>query len=173
MARIDSHSGKATSDFETTRIYEAQRGWEKNYGDTVLYFPFDRSKTTFDDVYDEVTGPGRVYKTAVQLACQHVTVVPGPQEWDSQGAYQSNALRAVCSYEIFTRSGMVLADIHTERYTFDRIVYKDKVYRVTRIDEEGQIQERPTVVAIDANQLRPDELIEDLSWKDYANKRLP
>lgn len=173
MARIDSHTGKATSDFETTRIFQGMRGFEKNYGDVLTYFPFDRDKTSWDDVYNEVTGPGRVYKTAVQLQCQHVTLMAGPQEWDEQGAYQSNALRAICSYEMFTRSGMVLADIHTERYTFDRIVYKDKVYRVTQINEEGQIQERPTMVSIDASQLRPDELLEDLSFVNYANKRLP
>lgn len=171
MARIDSHTGgRASSDFETTRIFSGMKGWQKNYGDTLTYYPFDRARTSWDDVYDEVMGPGRIYQTPVQLDCQHVTIFPGPQEWDNAGAYQSSALRAIVSYEIFTKSGMTLADLNTERYTYDRIVYKEKVYRVTQINEEGQIQERPTVVAIDANQLRNDELVEDQVFSNYANR---
>jgi hypothetical protein len=170
MARIDSHRGHFTSDAETTRLYDGMKGWQKNFGDTLTYFPFDKASTAWDDVYEEVTGAGRAYLSPIQLSCQHVTMFAGPQEWDEQGAYQSNALRAVVSYEIFTKSGMVLADILTEKYTFDRLVYKDKVYRITQINEEGQIQERPTVVAIDANQLRSDELVEDQAFSNYANR---
>lgn len=172
MARIDSHRGKATSDFETTRIYSGMKAWQKNFGDWVDYYQFNRAGTSWDDIYNEVEGPGRAYLPPVRLACQHVTMFSGPQEWDEQGSYQNNALRATLSYEIYTKSGLVLADIRTERYTFDRIIYKGKVYRITQVSEEGQIEERPTVVAIDASQLRADELVEDQVFSDYANRPL-
>lgn len=173
MARIDSHQGRATSDFETSRMFEGMQGWQKSFGDWVDYYRLDRARTTWDEVYEEVTGPGRIYQTPIRLACQHVTLLPGAQQWDDKGGYYSNALRAVIAYDTYTQSGMVLADIDTGKYQFDRIVYKNKVYRVTNLDEEGQIEERETVVAIDALQMKADELVEDQQFADYANRPMP
>jgi hypothetical protein len=170
MARIDSHQGRATADFETSRLYSGMEGWQKSFGDTVAYYRFDFARTAWDDLYDEVTGAGRVYQSPIQLNCQHVTLFPGPQEWDNAGAYKSAALRAIVSYEVYTQSGMVTPDIHMQRYDFDRLVYKDHVYRITQVNDEGQLQERPTVVSIDALQLRNDELVEDVQFADYANR---
>lgn len=170
MARIDRHRGRATSDFETTRIYSGMRDFQENYGDWIDYFRFDRARTSWDDVYDEVTGPGRVYQTPIRLGVQHVTMIPGPQEWDDKGGYYSNAIRVIVSYELYTRAGMPMADIDTGDYEFDRLIYKNKVYRTTNLDIEGQIQERPTIVSIDALQLKPDELVEDQQFTDFANE---
>lgn len=173
MARIDHHGGRATADFETNRIQGAMRAWQVHYGTWIDYFRFDRARTTWDDVYDEVTGAGRAYQTPIRLACQHVTFFVGPQEYDNAGGYYSNAIRATVSYEIYSKSGMPLTDIDTGLYQFDRIVYKDKVYRVTNLQTEGQIQDRETIVTLDANQLRADELVEDVLFHDFSERPIP
>jgi hypothetical protein len=60
-----------------------------------------------------------------------------------------------------------MADIDTNNYEFDRIVYDEKVFRVTEIAIRGKIVTRPTIVTITATQLKPDELVEDSAFINY------
>jgi hypothetical protein len=147
--------------------------WSQNYGDWVDYYRFDRDRTTWDDLYNEVTGTGRSYQNPIRLSCLHVTFLVGENEWDEKGFYMSDALRATIPYNVYTQSGMVLADINTGEYMNDRLMYKTKVYRITQINESGQIQERPTVVSIDALQLKSDEMVEDAVWLNYSERPTP
>jgi hypothetical protein len=173
MARIDWHHGRATADFETSRMYSGMRGWKKEYGDWVDYYRLDPSTTYFDPIYEEVTGTGRNYLPLVRLGCLHVKLIQGGNTMGDKGFYMNNDIRATVPYDVYEGTGMELSDLDTGNYEMDRIVYKQKVYQVTLITEGGQINERPTVVAIDASQVKPDQLIEDTLFAQYANQPTP
>jgi hypothetical protein len=173
MSRVDGHSGRATADFETTRMYETMRGYKGDYGDWVDYYRLDPAVTAFDPVYEEVTGTGRQYLPVVRLGCLHVTLVQGANTMGDKGFYYNDDLRAIVPYDVYEGSGMTMADLDTGQWEMDRIVYKQKVFQVNLIAIAGQIQERPTVVAIDASQVKPDQLIEDALFAGYANMPTP
>lgn len=172
MARIDFHRGRASSDFETLRMYSAMRGWSQGYGDYVDYYRLNQAATQFDDVYDEVTGNGRQYLPVVRLGCLHVQLIQGANDWDDKGFYMNDDIRAMVPYDVYEGTGMPVADLDTGLYEMDRIVYKQKVFKVVEIDIRGQIKERPVLVAIDATQLKPDELHEDPLFAVYGEGNL-
>lgn len=149
------------------------RGWQGNYGDWVDYYRLDPAGTSFDPVYEEVTATGRRYLPPVRLGCLHVTLVQGGDTQGDKGFYYADDLRALVPYDMYEGTGMELADLDTGTFEQDRVVYKQKVFGVTLISIAGQIQDRPTVVAIDASQLKPDQLIEDQLWAQYADYPTP
>jgi len=172
MSRIDYHHGRANADFETVQLSNAMRGWKSNYGDFVDYYRLDPDATQYDDVYEEVLSGGRKYKPVIRLGCLHVSLLQGENDWDDKGFYYNDDIRALVPYEIYTGSGMPLADMDTGAYELDRIVYKQKVFRVVEINVRGQIIEHPNIVAIDATQLKPDELHEDPLLAVYGEGNL-
>jgi hypothetical protein len=173
LARIDGHAGRATSDFETVRLFDGLRGWKGQYGDWVDYYRLDPAVTYFDDVYEEVTGNGRQYLPVVRLGCLHVALIQGGNTMGDKGFYMNDDIRALVPYDIYEGTGMSLSDLNTGTYEMDRIVYKSKVFQVNLISIAGQIQERPTMVAIDASQVKPDQLIEDTLFRQYEENPTP
>jgi hypothetical protein len=104
----------------------------------------------------------------------HVTEIQGGNTQGDKGFYMNNDLRCVVPYNLYSGVGMSQSDIDTGTYEMDRIVYKTKVFEVQLISIEGQIEDRPTIVAIDATQLKADQLVEDGGiWAAYSNLPTP
>src|ERR1035441_1159716 len=77
---------------------------------------------------------------------------------------------ASISYRLFEQAGMTEADIRDGRYERDRVVYKEKVFRITTLNIQGQIQRREIIVGLEGSQLKPDELVGDVAFAKYAQK---
>jgi hypothetical protein len=170
VSRADrKNAGRFSTDAETRRIYSAIEGWSDSFGDYVAYFRLDTQATQYDEVYEEAIGPGRVYAAPINLRCIHVTHVRGENDNGEYGFYYSDDLIFPVQYDIFIKSGMSLADVETESYERDRVVYDQKVFRITKISIEGKIQKRPTVVSFEATQMKRDELVDDAQFSQFAN----
>lgn len=169
MTRLDWKRGRFDTDFETNEIHHALRGHQNSQiGDAVQYWRFEFEKSEAHDVYDEGLGEGRVFRPPVAVPCLHVTHDEGPRQSNDMGFYFNNNLYAVCSWEQFYRTGLTEADINTESYLKDRLLYDGKVFRVDSIHVTGQIQQRDLIVSIEATQIKPDELRHDPQFKDWA-----
>ena len=168
MARLDHHAGKFSADEETRRIFDGMEGWQSRYGDWINYLRLDKDATTYDDVYNEVTDSGRIYKPMRRVPAMHVTHVRGANEWNDKGFYVTDDLSAIISFEQFTQCGLIMADIDTNNYAFDRIVYDEKAFRIKEIAIRGKIQTRAIVITINATQLKPDEMIEDEAMSNFT-----
>lgn len=174
MTRLDWKRGRFDTDFETNEIHHALRGHQNaQIGDTIEYWRFEFEKSEGHDVYDEGLGVGRVYRPSVSLPCLHVTHDEGPRAGSDAGFYFNNNLYAVCSWEQFYRTGLTEADVATEKYLKDRLIYDNKVFRVDQIHVVGQIQQRDLVVSIEATQVKPDELLHDPQFSKWATQAKP
>jgi hypothetical protein len=162
--------GRFNTDAETLRMFDGMRGWENAYGDYILYFELNSQQTQYDDVYNEAIGVGRVYNNPIRLPCLHVTHMRGENENGEVGFYYNDDLTATVSSQMFQTSGMILARVDTGEYMRDRLVYDQKVFRVTKLSVLGQIQERDTIISIEATEVKPDELVDDADWSQYTNQ---
>lgn len=102
------------------------------------------------------------------MPCLHVTHVRGGNENGTAGFYTSDDLDATIAFDLFLQMGMSYADIDTQNYLKDRLVYDTKVFRVTNIAVRGQIQERDIIVGVTAAQCKPDELVDDQIFSQWS-----
>lgn len=168
MSRLDYKRGRFSPDYETDQIFEAAAGWQSVDGDWLAYYRLDESASEIDGVYDEPTGTGLVFQKPVRVEVMHVRDVRGSNEYGDKGFYSNRDLDVKLMYDKFQQAGMSKADIDTETYLKDRVVYDRKVFRITQIAIEGQMQQRDVVVNISGTQLKPDELVMDSVFADWA-----
>lgn len=169
MARSDAKKGRFNADSETKRIFHGISGYERNYGDYLTYFRFNAGLSETDPIYNEATVGGRVYNGPYRVPATHVTHVEGQNEYGDKGFYYSDSLTAQISFNDFIACGMTYADIETGNYLNDRVIYDRKLFRITDLSIRGQIQERDIMVGLDAQQLKPDEVVDDPQFAAYAS----
>jgi hypothetical protein len=168
ISRLDAKRGRYNPDKETDIIFQAMSAWQGLDGDWIAYYHLDEAKSQIDDVYDEPTGAGLVFHAPVRVEVLHSTDTRGGNEYGDKGFYTNRDLDVKVMFDKFIQAGMSLADIDTENYLKDRVAYDRKIFRVTQIAIEGKMQERNIVVNITGTQLKPDELVLDSVFADWA-----
>jgi len=169
MARVDRKRGRFNADQATDSILHAMRGYAENQGDWITYYRLDPDATVMDAVYDEAIGQGLLYRPPVRMQCLHVIHVEGGNENSERGFYYNDDLDAKIAFDLFLQAGMSVADIATGNYLKDRVLYDRKLFRVTQLAVEGQIQERDIIIGLSATQLKPDELVNDTQFAAWAS----
>lgn len=173
MGRLDFGSGRFDADYETNDIYEAMVGWQSEFGDNILYYRYWGSESEIHDIWNESTGVGRIWHPPAEVGVLHATHIEGAAEDRAQGQYWNDTLYATASFDQLRRLGLTEMDIQTQSYINDRIVYDFRVFRVTRIQVMGQVQQRDVVVSIEGTQVKPDEMMNDSQFSAFANPAFP
>jgi hypothetical protein len=168
VARIDHKRGRLNSDQATDKVFAAMRGYAENNGDWIAYYRFNRAATQYHPVYDEAINGGLQFFPAVRVQCLHVIHIDGPKESTDKGFYYNDSLMATIAFDLFIQAGMTLADIETGNYENDRVLYDRKLFAVTQLSTEGQIQQRDIIVGLEATQLKPDELVNDTMFAAWS-----
>lgn len=164
--------GRFNVDYETAEIYEGLRDWQRWTGDKLNYFKFIYDQSDVDPVYGEAEGPnGRIYFGPTSIPALHVIHIEGDNQNREEGFYYNDEVHATLSYDQINRLGIGRGNLATQTQTYlkDRVEYRGKVYRVTNVQILGQIQRKPIVITIDATQLRPEELVNDIQFAQYVN----
>lgn len=169
LARTDWKRGRFAAAQQTDEIAKGMRGWRDVWGDEIDYWHLDPGASQFDDVYLEAQGVGRVYTGPTRMPVMHVTHLRGENENGEYGFYYNDTLTFQVAFDLFTQSGMSLADIDTGEYMRDRLTYDQKAFKVIKLSVEGKIIRSPTVINVEAQQIKPDELRDDQWWATYAN----
>lgn len=170
MARLDWQTGRFSVDYETSEIYRGLRGWQRYTGDSISYYRFQYDQSSTDPVYGEAGGPmGRMYFGPVELPALHVLITEGENENKTEGFTYNDDAHVTASFDMLRRLGMNEMDINHQNFLKDRFVYNDKVFRVTDMQILGQIQRKDIIATIDATQVKPDELVNDIQFSKYAD----
>jgi hypothetical protein len=173
MGRLDFGSGRFDADYETNDIHEALQGWASEFGDKVLYYRYWGEHSQVHDIWDEASGVGRVWHPPHEVEVLHVTHVEGGNQDRQQGQYYNDNLYLTASFEQLKRLGMTELDLQHQTYLRDRIIYDYRVFRVTRLQVRGQIQQRDVIVSIEGTQVKPDEMLNDIGFEAFANPLFP
>jgi hypothetical protein len=169
MGRIGWKGGRFSVDFETSEIYRGLRDWQRLTGDQVYWYRFAYDQSSIDPVYGEAAGPlGRVYFGPNTIPALHVIHIEGENDNTENGFYYNDRAHITLSFDQLKRTGMDRMDLNTQNYLKDRFVYDTKVFRVTSVQILGQIQQKDIIVSIDATQVKPDELVNDVQFAQYA-----
>lgn len=169
MGRLDFKRGRFSVGAETRSIEEGLRGYQSVAGDVLEYWRFHRELSTMDAVYDEATGYGKVYHGPFTVPVLHVVHLQGDDlAGGDQGFYTDDTLTATAGFRMLARTGLTRLDIRTNQFLRDRLVYDEKVFRITRMTALGQIRRADLVVAIDATQVKADELVDDAQFAAWA-----
>jgi hypothetical protein len=169
MGRIGWKGGRFSVDFETSEIYRGLRDWQRWTGDQIYYYRFAYDQSTKDPTYGEATGPlGRVYFGPNNIPALHVIHVEGENENTEYGFYSNDRAHVTLSFDQLKRLGMNKMDLNTANYLKDRFVYDTKVFRVTSVQITGQIQQKDIIISIEATQVKPSELVNDVQFAQYA-----
>lgn len=165
MGRLDWKRGRFNQDFEVGEIALGLRGYQSSQIEAeILYFRFDADASVMDDIYDEGDGVGRVYRPGVVLPVLHAAHDEGENQDTDTGFYFNDNIYITASFDQMFRSGLTFMDIQHETYLKDRLLYDQKVFRVTQIHVLGQIEQRDNIVSIEATQVKDDELINDTQF---------
>lgn len=169
MGRVGWKGGRFSVDWETNEIYRGLRDWQRWTGDQFHYFRFAYDQSSKDSTYGEGAGPnGRIYFGPNLIPALHVIHVEGDNENTENGFYFNDEAHITMSFDQVKRTGLDSLDISTSNYLKDRFVYDTKVFRVTNVQVLGQIQQRDIIVTIDGTQVKPDEMVNDLQFAQYA-----
>lgn len=168
MSRIDRKRGRLNNDQATQRMLQAMRGYAINNGDWLTYYRYDGASTQVHPVWDEPVNGGLKFLPPVRLECLHVTHVEGGNENGDRGFYYNDDLDATIAFDLFLQAGMSMADIQTGNYIKDRVLYDRKLFRVTQLAVQGQIQQRDVIIGLSATQLKPDELVLDTQFAAWS-----
>lgn len=169
MGRIGWKGGRFSVDFETSEIYRGLRDWQRWTGDQIYYYRFAYDQSNTDPVYGEATGPlGRVYFGPNNIPALHVVHIEGDNDNTLHGFYFNDRAHVTLSFDQLKRLGLDKMDLNTQNYLKDRFVYDTKVFRVTSVQILGQLQQKDIIVSIDATQVKPDEMVNDVQFAQYA-----
>jgi hypothetical protein len=134
----------------------------------VQYYRYSHTDPAGEDLYDEATGQGKVYAGPYRIPALHVIHSQGAAQDTPQGLYSVDNLSITASFDALRRLGFTDQDIDHDKYLTDRLVYDDAVFRVTSIAVLGQIQNRDIIVSIEAVQVKPDELVNDVQFAHWS-----
>jgi hypothetical protein len=161
--------GRFSVDFETSTIYGGLRDWQRWTGDEFYYFRFAYDQSTDDPVYGEADSPnGRIYFGPNLIPALHVLHIEGANDNSEDGFYFNDTAHITMSFDQIKKMGLDRIDLNTQNYLKDRFVYDTKVFRVTKIEVMGQLQQRDIIVTIDATQVKPDEMVNDIQFAQYV-----
>lgn len=168
MSRMDWKRGRWGAEVETQQIGDALRGYQPAFGDLVNYFRWDYAASAENNVYDEAVGVGRQFLGPVEVPVLHVTPRFGEDELLDSGFYTNETIQVVAGFRQLARTGLTLLDLRNGKYLRDRFAYDGSVFRVLGMNIQGKLIRSFIIVEINAVQLKPDEIVDDPQFAQYA-----
>jgi hypothetical protein len=111
---------------------------------------------------------GRKWTGPFNIPVVRAVISQGQAKTSATGYYNSDTLHLTFNIEDVQKYApniIIRPDINNR----DRIVWRGQVYRPFAIQERGIVSERFTILSVDAIQLMPEEMVNDLQFQAYAN----
>jgi hypothetical protein len=165
--RNNGPGGRFTTEYEHDSILGGiDTDLQLHVGQSLLWYRYDANGTDTDDIYDV---GGRHYTGPLVIPTVSAVVVQGMTVQNDRGFYNSDTLRATINIrDIDAQLEDSLSESLNE-YLLDRIVYRDEVFTITKLYPRGLIKDKYTMLTLDANQVNPEQLVNDPQFSQYAN----
>jgi hypothetical protein len=142
---------------------------QRQVGQEIAWWRFDREATTVDEIYDVgASSGGRRYKDPLIILTLSAVIMQGQVRENDRGYYNTDTLRATVNItELDTKLRDSLSGSLNE-YLLDRIVYRNEVFVPTRVYPRGLLGDSYTVFTIDADQVNAEQLVNDPQFQNFA-----
>lgn len=150
-------------------------------GSTVEWWYFDQQHSGTDPIYDVgSTTTGRVWKGPAQVPVINAHLTQGQTAQSERGFYNTDVLTLLINVDLVedhialygnnagTIPNLSELEINPDSYLRDRVTFRHEVWTPTRITPAGLIKNKFTLLAVDCNQVNPEELINDQQFAHYA-----
>jgi hypothetical protein len=171
--RAQQQGGRFTTDYEVASI---QRGITEDLrlevGMEVDWWVWDPVATEVDPLYDVGSAAvGRRWKAPFKFPVIVAQVFQGQTVQNDRGFYNADVLRFTCNMLDVEH---VLPDLIPEPdvHYRDRVVYRGGVFRPTKLYLRGQVSNTYTILTIDLNQVKEEELLNDEQFQQYVTSEL-
>lgn len=165
--------GRFTTEYEHSSILGGiDTDLQLHVGQNLLWYRFDHQRTfdpvygTVDDVYDV---GGRQYMDPIEIPTVSAVIVQGMTVQNERGFYNSDTLRATLNIQDVDAQLQDSLSESLNAYLLDRIVYRDEVFTITKLYPRGLVKDKYTLLTLDANQVNPEQLVNDPQFQQYAS----
>lgn len=160
--RHSDPGGRFTIPFEQQSIYRGIDGdLRAPVGHHVKWIEFDREASDVDAIYDvadQVTG--RRWKEPRRIPAYSAVIYQGQSFHNDRGFYNTDILRVSIAMNVVEELFPELA-WEPDEHIKDRVLYRGKVFVPTRVGSKGLLRATHTVLTVDANQVNPEEYVND------------
>lgn len=172
MAR---YQGRYFTDlYERHRINRDIRQEQEDHGMIVLWYFYAPQDTVPNDVYDE--GDARLGGRRWKMPPLRVPVlsadrVEGARQPTDFGFYTVDTIRIRVSFQQATDAGLLPElSLNTDLHLQDRVVYDRRVFELEDLNVTGQFDSsgQDVMVLVSGTRVRPDELVNDPDFKEFA-----
>lgn len=168
MSRLDRKAGtRFTPAYEVRDFSDALLSYQGVNGDALDYYRFSRDASQQHPIYNEPAGAGRWFVGPQRIPVMNMVREEGMPNQMPGGLYWTDTAWFSVPYAGLVRAGMGRIDIEHGRYARDRVVYDDRVFRVSRIQVHGQVKRRDLMVVITVNQLKAEDLVGDAQFSAW------
>lgn len=157
--------GRFTPEYEVWSIkYGIAQDLQVPAGQSILWYRYDPYSTVVDPVYDvgDSSG-GRRWVEPFEVPVINAYIAQGETYQNERGLYTVDQLTIVINLRDVER---LLPDLITDPdlRLRDRLGFRDEVFEVTRIYPKGQVRYHYTALRIDAVQVKPGEIVNDVDF---------
>lgn len=143
-------------------------------GHHVLWMEYDPDATEVDRIYDvadhETTG--RQWKAPpIRIPAFAAFIYQGPTMHNDRGFYQADIMRMSVAMDVMEEIFPELV-WEPDKHIKDRVLYRGKVFIPTRTYLRGLLRDHHTVFTIDANQVNPEEYVNDPQLASWSARTL-
>lgn len=170
MSRPYTPGGRFSSDWETNEIHDGiSKDLTKPVGTTVDWYVWNPTATHIDSIYDvgAADGVGRQWRSPVTIPVIRAVVKQGQTDMVQRGFYNADRLHLTLDRDEMMSYIPDVLD-NPDPLNRDRFVWKGQVYRPLISQEQGIVLERFVIISFDAQQVMPEELVNDPQFQAYA-----
>lgn len=173
--RASRPSGKFSTKYELDSMLDGiEQDLQHPVGQEVDWWLWDSTATVLDPIYGvgssgDSTSGGRRWKSPFKMPVINAQVFQGQTMQNDRGFYNTDILRVTVSMNDVRRK---IPDLITtpDLHLRDRVIFRNEIFRPTRLYLRGQVLTTYTILTIDLTQVAPEELVNDEQFNTlFAN----
>ena len=174
MSRFGQVGGRFDQALELDMIFDGTAQDNQEFvGQTLPWYVFDRENSITDLVYDvgsDLAAGGRRWKPPLLVPVLSVQRTQGAYDAAVAGFYVTDSVHVSISVRQAELHGLGDLEERPDLHMPDRFIWNGTVFSPVRIQERGLVQQRFTVIGLDALEVNPDELVNDANpdFRKYA-----